>query len=160
MLVVSFADLEQEFIERVHRMVWCTLSTVDAERRPHSRIIHTIWEGSTGWAITRTGTPKVRDLAGDPHVSLAYTSDLIHPVYANCLAEWQDDAPTKRHVWELFLAAPAPLGFDPASMFGGIDDPGFGILTFTPYRVSLEDVSSQGERRIVWSTPSHRILPT
>ena len=153
MRVDSFAAIEEEFIARVHRMVWCSVATVDATGRPRSRVVHTIWDGQTGWITTRRGTPKVRDLAGNPHVSLAYTSDLLHPVYADCLARWVDDPTTRRHVWDLFLAAPPPLGFDPSSMFAGIDDPGFGVLKFMPYRIALEDVSGQGERRIVWRAP-------
>lgn len=145
----SFAAIEQQFIDRVHAMVWCSAATVDADGRPRSRVVHTIWDGQTGWAVTRSGTPKLGHLAANPHVSLAYTSDLLHPVYADCLARWEDDPATKRHVWDLFLGAPPPLGFDPASMFGSVDDPGYGVLRLTPYRIALEDVSGQGERRIV-----------
>ena len=154
MRVESFAVIEQQFVDRVHTMVWCSAATVDAAGRPRSRVVHTIWDGQTGWAVTRSGTPKLGDLAANPHVSLAYTSDLLHPVYADCLAHWEDDPATKRHVWDLFLAAPPPLGFDPASMFGSVDDPGYGVLRLTPYRIALEDVSGQGERRIVWRSPA------
>lgn len=48
------------------------------------------------------------------------------------------------------MAAPPPLGFDPASMFGEVGNPGYAVLRFAPYRIALEDVSGQGERRIVW----------
>ena len=157
MRVDAFAAIEDELIARVHRMVWCTAATVDDTGRPRSRVVHTIWDGQTCWAMTRTGTPKLRDLDRNPHVSLAYTSDLVRPVYADCLARWEDDPATKRHVWDLFLAAPPPLGFDPASMFKDVDDPGYGVLRLTPYRVSLEDVSGQGERRIVWRSPGHAL---
>ncbi len=150
----SFAAIEDTLIARVHSAVWCTLATVDRQGQPRTRIVHTIWDGPFGWAVTRRGTPKLDDLAANPCVSLAYTSDLLHPAYVECWARWSDDPATKRQVWELFLAAPPPLGFDPASMFGGVDDPGYGVLKFEPYRVSLEDVSGQGERRIVWRAPS------
>jgi general stress protein 26 len=153
MRVDSFVAIEQAFIARVHKMVWCSMATLDAAGRPRSRVVHTIWDGSTGWITTRRDTPKIADLVANPHVSLAYTSDLLHPVYADCLARRVDDLATKRHVWDLFLAAPAPLGFDPASMFAGVEDAGFGVLQFVPYRISLEDVSGQGERRIVWRAP-------
>ena len=55
-LALTFADIEQRFIDRVHQMVWCSIATVDAAGRPHVRIVHTIWEGGTGWAVTRRGT--------------------------------------------------------------------------------------------------------
>jgi general stress protein 26 len=153
MRVDSFAAIEATFIERVHRAVWCAVATVNSAGRPRTRIVHTIWDGQTGWITTRSGTPKVHDLDGNPNVSLAYTSDLLHPVYAECHARWEDDQATKRHVWDLFLAAPPPLGFDPATMFKGVDDPGYGVVRFEPYRISIEDVSGQGERRIVWRAP-------
>ena len=150
MRVDSFAAIEHELVDRVHRMVWCTLATVDGRGRPRSRVVHTIWDGQVAWITTRAGTPKVADLARSSHASLAYTADLLHPVYADCLARWEDDPAIKRHVWDLFLAAPPPLGFDPSTMFAGVDDPGYGVVRFTPYRIALEDVSGQGERRIVW----------
>jgi general stress protein 26 len=154
MRVASFAEIEFQFLARVNRMVWCTLATVDALGRPGSRVVHTIWDGQTGWAMTRSGTPKLNSLTANPHVSLAYTSELMYPVYVDCVARWEDDPASRRYVWDLFLAAPPPLGYDPASMFVGVDDPGFGVLRFTPYRISLENVSGQGERRLVWRAES------
>jgi hypothetical protein len=150
MRVGNFAEIEAAFVERANRMVWATLATVDAAGRPRTRIVHTIWDGPAGWLLTRAGTPKLRDLLAHPHVSLSYTSDLAYPVYADCLAAWTDDPAMKRHVWDLFLAAPPPLGYDPAAMFASVDDGGFGVVRFTPYRIALEDVTGQSERRIVW----------
>ena len=40
--VAQFADIETEFIARVHRVVWCNMATVDAQGRPRSRIVHPI----------------------------------------------------------------------------------------------------------------------
>lgn len=150
MLVSSFATLEEEFIARVHRMVWCTLATVDAHGRPRTRILHTIWEGPIGWIATRRHSPKADDLLYSPHVSLAYTSDLVHPVYAECLARWEDDPAEKARIWALFKEAAPPLGYDPATIFADVDDPSYGLLRLDPERIALEDVSGQGERRIVW----------
>src|SRR5262245_10655685 len=117
MRVATFAEIEDEFIARAHNMVWSNVATVDAQGHPHSRILHSIWEGSTGWIATRRTSPKARELDGHPHVSLAYIADVVRPAYANCLARWENDLALKRHVWDLFLAAPAPLGYDPAPIF-------------------------------------------
>ena len=154
MLVSSFAEIQAEFVERAHRAVWCNLASIDAAGRPRSRVVHTIWDGQTGWIVTRANAPKLRDLARDAHVSLAYVSDLLRPLYVECRAEWLADTETKRRVWALFQSAPPPLGFDPVSMFGPADDPGFGVVKFEPYQISLENVSGSGERRRVWRAPA------
>ena len=52
MKISSFSEIEAEFIERVHTVVWCSVATVDTKNRVRSRILHTIWEGATGWADT------------------------------------------------------------------------------------------------------------
>jgi general stress protein 26 len=150
MRAATFADIEEAFIGRVHAMVWCSLATIDRHGRPRSRIVHPIWDGATGYAGSRRRSPKGNDFTANPHVSLAYSADLVHPVYVDCAARWDDDPDTKRHVWNLFHAAPPPLGYDPGTIYKGIDDPDFGVIRFTPYRIALEDVSGQGERRIIW----------
>jgi general stress protein 26 len=154
MRVATFAEIEEEFIARAHRMVWCNVATVDARERPHSRILHSIWEGATGWIATRRHSPKARDIEENPHVSLAYIADVVRPAYAECLARWEDDPAAKQHVWDLFLKAAPPLGYDPAPIFGGVDAPDFGLLQLTPCAIELGDVSGQGERRIVWRAAS------
>jgi hypothetical protein len=150
MRVSTFAEIEDEFIARAHKMVWCNVATVDTQGRPHSRILHSIWDGPAGWIATRRHSPKARELEQNPHVSLAYIADVVRPAYADCLARWEDDLAAKRRVWDLFLASPAPLGYDPAPIFGALDAPDFGLLRLAPYAVELGDVSGQGERRIVW----------
>ncbi len=153
MKVTSFAEIEATFLSRVHRMVWCNVATVDARGNPRSRILHAIWEGSIGWIATRPYSPKARDIALNPHLSLAYIADLVHPVYVDCLGHWEDDPAQKQHVWDLFLAAPAPLGYDPAPIFTAVDSPEYGVLHLTPSRIVLENVSGVGERRITWRAP-------
>lgn len=46
--VAWFPDNDEEFVERVHNIVWCSMATVDTRDRPRSRIVHPIWEGRTG----------------------------------------------------------------------------------------------------------------
>lgn len=135
--VASFAEIEQEFMERVGRIVWCNVATVDGQNRVRSRILHPIWEGTTGWIGTRRGSPKARHLVHNPHVSLAYIADIARPVYADCTAEWADDEQSKHRVWDLFKATPEPLGYDPGLIFGSMDNPDYGVLKLTPWRIEV-----------------------
>ena len=146
--VASFAEIEADFIERVHGAVWCNVATLDARNRLRSRILHPIWEGLTGWLCTRRHSPKAAHLAHHPYVSLAYIADVVRPVYAECVAEWDDDLATRRRVWELYRAAPPPLGYDPAPIFHAADHPDFGVLKLTPWRIELGDM--MGEQSRVW----------
>jgi len=151
MQVTSFDQIADLFISRAHAAVWCNVATIDDRGRPRSRLLHSIWDGSTGYIATRRHSPKARDIAHSPYVSLAYVADVVHPIYVDCRAEWADDPATKQFVWNLFLEGPPPVGYDPAPIFGAVDDPDFGVLRLTPKRIELGDVSGTGERRIVWN---------
>jgi len=138
----DFSQIAPAFLERAHRMVWCNVATVDSEGRPRSRVLHPIWEGQTGWITADPRSPKSRDLAGNPYVSLAYVSEPFTPAYADCLAVWVDDRSTLEHVWELLRTTPEPLGFDPGTIYSPIGGeiegrPPFGVLKLTPYRILL-----------------------
>lgn len=155
-MVSSFSEIEQEFTERVHRMVWCSVATLDTNDRPRSRIMHTIWEGLTGWAVSRRHALKAKHLAHSAYVSLAYISDLTRPVYADCTAEWVDDPAEKKRIWNLFASAAPPLGFDPGIIFkSGHDDPDYGLLRFSPWRIELADISSGLNIPKMWRKPAH-----
>ncbi len=150
MYVTSFEQIADQFLARAHSTVWCNVASIDERGRPRSRLLHAIWDGSTGYIATRRHSPKARDIACSPHVSLAYIADVVYPVYVDCRVEWAGDRATKQHVWNLFLDASPPLGYDPAPMFGSVDDPDYGVLRLTPERIELGNVSGTGERRIVW----------
>lgn len=144
--VESFAAIEDAFIARVHAAVWCNVATVDARGWPRSRVLHTLWESQTGWIATGRRSFKARQIARQPHVSLAYLKDPFKPVYVDCLASWEDDPAVKRRVWELFGTTPPPLGYDLAQFFGAIDNPDYGLLRLAPWRVELADLF--GEARV------------
>jgi hypothetical protein len=138
----DFAEIAPEFMERVMRMAWCNVATIDARGRPRSRILHPLWEGQTGWITTDPRSLKARHLAQNPYVSLAYVSDVAKPAYVDCRAVWVEDAATKQHVWDLCLTTPPPMGFDPAPIYGSPLEPlegrpVFGVLELTPYRILL-----------------------
>ena len=150
MEVASFTEIEAEFIERVHRMVWCNVATVDRQGRPRSRILHTVWEGSTGWTATNPNTLKARHIEHQPYVSLAYIADIVKPVYVDCIARWDNTHEARQHVWDLFLNAPPPLGYDPTPIFHAVDHPDYGVLKLTPWRIELGNASGVGDYHVVW----------
>jgi general stress protein 26 len=137
MEIADFAEIEEEFIRRAHAMIWCNAATVDSRQRPRSRILHPYWEGSTAWVTTHRNSYKQKNLAHNPYISLAYITDVMNPVYADCKAEWVEDLEVKTRVWNLFKNTPPPLGFDPAQDFFSPDHPTFGLLKLTPWRIAL-----------------------
>lgn len=152
MRVASFSEIEAEFIARVHTMVWCNVATVDSQQRPRSRVLHPIWEGSTGWIGTHRNSHKARHLAQNPYVSLAYIANVMNPVYVDCTAEWVDDLGEKERIWNLFKHAPEPLGYDPATVFISPDHETFGLLKLTPWRIDLVSFPAPSfeEGTLVW----------
>jgi len=56
MEVSSFTEIEAEFTERVQRIVWCNVATIDTLDRPRSRILHPLWEGATGWITLQSSS--------------------------------------------------------------------------------------------------------
>ena len=144
--VASLAEIEQAFVERAHKAIWCSLATVDGQGRPRSRVVHPVWEGATGWLTTRRQSPKTKHLTRVPFVSVAYIADVANPTYADCHAEWVDDLAEKQRVWDWIAQTPPPLGFDPTPMYGSVDDAGFGLLKLTPWRIQLDSLPT--ERRV------------
>ena len=71
--VTSFDEIAKGFDERVRRIVWCTVTTVDTQGRPFSRILHPIWEGCVGWIATGsssgTGTFAACSRRGPPRAN-------------------------------------------------------------------------------------------
>lgn len=152
MEVKNFSEIETEFIQRVHTMVWCSVATIDSQQRPRSRILHPIWEGSTGWIGTHRHSYKAKHLERNPHMSLAYITEIHRPVYADCTAEWVDDLAQKQRIWELFKSTPPPLGYDPAQEFIRVDHENFGLLKLTPWRIDLVSFPAESfdKGTLVW----------
>ncbi len=155
MQVAHFSDIEAEFIRRVHTAVWCSVATVDVQGRPRSRILHPIWEGSTGWIGTHRDSFKAKHLARNPYVSLAYIAEIFRPVYVEAVVAWVDDLSEKERVWNLYKHAPEPLGYDPAFTFERFDHPNFGLLKLTPWRIDLTSfpAPSFDEGTLIWRNP-------
>src|SRR5262245_42980517 len=127
MEIASFAEIEKEFIERVHATVWCNVATLDTRNRLRSRLLHPLWESGAGWAFTRRHSLKAKHIAHHPYVSLAYVADVVKPIYVDCRAEWEELLDTKQLIWNLFRDAPPPLGYDFGQIFKGVEDPECGL---------------------------------
>ena len=139
--VASFSDIEDEFNKRVSRIVWCTITTVDAHGRPRSRILHPVWEGSVGWIMTGRESFKAKHLAKNANIAVSYWDQKHNNVYAECRAEWADDLATKQRIWDLFKATPEPYGYDPKLFFPTADSPAFGVLKLLPRRIELSSLA-------------------
>ena len=153
MEVSSFAQIEEEFMRRVQRTVWCTVATVDSRGRPRTRILHPVWEGTTGWIGSDPNSPKAKQIAANPYVSLSYWDQNHEQVYVDARAEWIDGRAEQERIWNLFKSLPQPYGYDMGMIWqGGLDDPGFGVLKVTPWRIEMFSLQNMigGEGPTVW----------
>jgi hypothetical protein len=150
------ADVAPAFVEMAHRIVWCTVATTGTDGSPHTRVLHPIWEwdGSalSGWIATSPQSPKARDLAGVPAVSLTYWAPTHDTCTAECEAVFEDGPDERQRGWDRFANGPEPVGYDP-SIIPAWTDPqaeAFGILRLTPgvLRVMDGTVMTQGAGRM------------
>jgi len=154
METTDFAEIADEFERRVREKVWCIVATVDRGSRPRSRVLHPVWEGTTGWIGTYPGSHKARHLAANPFVSCGY-ADPVRPLYVDCLAEWVDDPAVREHAWEYIKAQPEPYGFDPVAIWPGPQDASFGLLKLAPWRIQLTTAEPGAPPLTqVWRPPS------
>lgn len=105
------------FVEMAHQIVWASAATVDGKGRPRSRVLHPIWqwdgEKLVGWIATGPTPMKRAHLKASPYISLNYWSPSQDTCLAECHAAWAFDDETRTMVWNLFLNAPKPVGYDP-----------------------------------------------
>lgn len=143
-----------EFVAVAHRIVWCTVATVDRRNRPRSRVMHPVWfrEDDRLYALASARpTPlKLAHLEHSPYVSCSYWDPAHDVAVAECRAEWVAD----RHAaWARIAGVPAPVGFDPATIWpGGPDSPDCAFLRLTPWRLSVNSAARMmaGERPLTW----------
>ncbi len=147
-----FQDLEARFNEITQRIVWCTVATVDTQGRPRSRMLHPVWDGSTGWIATGRHSHKAKHLTANPFVSLTYWDPKHEQAMIDCKAEWQDDLETRGWLWNLLKTTPEPVGYDPALFWPSFEDKNFGALKLTPWRLELWSLAemAQGKAAEVW----------
>jgi hypothetical protein len=149
-------SVAEQFIAIAHRVVWCTLATVDRRDRPRSRIVHPVWElrdgALRGLVGTRPTALKRAHLDHSPYVSCTYWDPAHDVAIAECEARWLDDD-ERAGAWEHIARAPAPAGYDPAIAWpDGPASPDFAVLVLTPWRVSAATAAAlaRGERPAVW----------
>jgi hypothetical protein len=134
--------VQNAFVAVAHRIVWCTVATVDRHNRPRSRVLHPYWEQDgdaiTGWITTRPTPLKVAHLAHSPFASCSYWDATQDVAVAECRAEWVEDVAVKAHAWALFRAAAEPLGHDPYAIWpDGPENPDAGVLRLRPWRLRV-----------------------
>ena len=153
MRVASFEDIASEFKRRTDRVVWCTMATAGAKGRIRSRIVHPLWDGTTGWLLTDRQSPKARDVDQNPYTSFTYIDSEQEQVHVECRTSWEERLDEKRRRWDWFKSLPPPLGYDPGLFFKeGVEGASFGCLKLEPWRVelwSLADLMS-GKPPQVW----------
>ena len=131
------------FVAVAHRIVWATVATVDTAGRPRSRILHPLWEWDgeqlVGWIATGPTPTKVAHLRSTPFASVNYWDSRHDVATAECRAELLYDEPTRTRIWNAFLNAPEPVGYDPSivPVWTKPTDPTFAVLRLDPWRLRV-----------------------
>ncbi len=142
-------------MEIAHRVVWCTMATVDGRGRPRSRLVHPVWrielDGELlGRVSSRRTSPKSAHLATTPYASCSYWDPAHDVAVAECHAAWD---PEPQRSWHVFAEPEPPVGFDPEAMFaGGLASPDAGIVVLRPWRVRWGKAAdlAVGKPHAVW----------
>jgi hypothetical protein len=150
------------FVAMAHRIVWCTVASVDRSGRPRSRVLHPMWEWSegrlVGWVGTGPTPTKRAHLEASPFLSLNYWDPTQDTCVAECRAEWHFDLETRERVWDAYKTAPPPLGYDPAIIPGweSASSDAFAVLRLDPWRLRVFPgtllVEGRGEL-LAWQSP-------
>ncbi|HEX2399751.1 MAG TPA: pyridoxamine 5'-phosphate oxidase family protein [Mycobacterium sp.] len=131
------------FVEMAHRIVWCSVATVDKDGRPRSRILHPVWEWADdkliGWIATGPTPTKRAHLEKSPFVSCSYWADNHDTCAAECRAEWHFDDDTRIAIWDRFKHAPPPVGYDPGIIpaWESPTSENFAVLRLDPWRLRV-----------------------
>jgi hypothetical protein len=140
----DYATTAEAFIAMAHRIVWCTVATVGPDGAPRTRVLHPVWEWDgerlRGWIATSPTPIKRLHIAHCRDVSLNYWDPQHDTCTAECRATWAFDDETCQHVWNRFVRAPAPVGYDPAIIPEWADGPlseSFAVLQLEPYRLRV-----------------------
>ncbi len=158
--MAALDDVAPRFVEMAHRIVWCTVATVDSGNRPRTRILHPIWaydgERLTGWIATSPHSPKAAHLEHRPEVSLTYWDASQDTCTADCTTAWELDEDSRRAGWDRFANGPEPVGYDPRIIPDWTDPmaDAFGILRLDPHRLRVMpgSVLLRGEGQVsTWS---------
>jgi hypothetical protein len=146
-------NAQEEFVAVAHRIVWCTVATVDRRNRPRSRVMHPVWFHDRGLHALLSARPtplKLAHLAHSPYVSCSYWDPQHEVAVAECRAEWVAD---RREAWGRIASIAPPVGFDPATIWpDGPDSPDCAFLRLEPWRLSVNTAARMvaGEPPLTW----------
>lgn len=141
--MTELSTIAPAFVTMAHRIVWCTVATVDRAGRPRTRVLHPLWrwDGAalTGWILTDPTSLKARHLEANPIASLTYWAPDHDTCSAECSTAWELDPQQRRDGWERFASAPAPVGYDPRIIpqWTDPDAASFGVLRLNPTRLRV-----------------------
>ena len=148
-------NVAEDFVAVAHRIVWCTVATVDRRGRPRSRVMHPVWQltpdGGLHALVSARPTPLKRaHIAHSLFVSCSYWDPQHDVAVAECHAQWVTD---RRAAWERVASVPPPVGFDPAMIWpDGPESPDCAFLRLTPWRLSVNSAArmAAGEPPLTW----------
>lgn len=146
--MTSLERIAPAFVGIAHRVVWATIATVDTSNRPRSRVMHPIWEWDgtelVGWVGTGPTPLKLAHLDHSPYVSVNHWDPQHDVATAECRATLYRDEETCTRVWEAFVAAPEPVGYDPSIVpaWTRPTDPTFAVLRLDPWRLRVFPASA------------------
>jgi hypothetical protein len=141
--MAELSKVAPAFLEMAHRIVWCSVATINSENRPMSRVLHPIWEWDgdelVGWIATGPTPIKRAHLANSPYVSLNYWTPSQDTCTADCRATWMFDKETRTKIWNLLLHTPPPVGYDPKLIpaWTSPDVDAFAVLKLEPWRLRV-----------------------
>lgn len=76
-------------------------------------------------------------------MSCSYWDATQDAVVAECHARWETDLEEKQRAWDMFRAAPQPLGHDPYTIWpAGPQDPDAGVLRLDPWRLRVASLET------------------
>ena len=141
--MTSLESVAPAFVDMAHRIVWCTVATLDGTGRPRTRVLHPLWEWDgerlTGWVATGPTPVKTAGIAETPYVSLTYWDPTQDTCTAECEATWITDDDERTELWQRFVDAPAPVGYDPSIIPGWVGPTvdAFAGWRLDPYRLRV-----------------------
>jgi len=141
--MTELAEIAPMFVEIAHRIVWCSVATVDPRQRPRSRVLHPYWEWDgqslVGSIATAPTALKRAHLGSSLHASCSYWAPSHDAAVAECRADLVFDDDVRTRVWNLFKNTPPPLGYDPGGIgvpgWDAPTSPGFTALRLQPWRL-------------------------
>lgn len=139
---LTFDELRPDFDDILGDIVYATMTTVDRQHRPRSRVLIAVWEivdgVPLGWLATYPTSIKVAHLAANPHATFSYWSAAQNTVAVDTVATWVEDAEVKRRVWRLYeTGSPHGVGYPPGRFWQSPEHSEFGVLRLEPYRVQV-----------------------